>query len=63
MTILFFFLNLNPHKGRTFKEHVREFDFIGLGLIVCGVVCLLIGFNFSETNCQYIYMINSEGFV
>ncbi|KAF8921132.1 MFS general substrate transporter [Mucidula mucida] len=50
--ILFFFLNLNPHVGRTFREHVQTFDFIGLGLIVSGVICLLIGFNFSETSCS-----------
>ena len=49
--LLFFFLNLNPHQGKGFREHVREFDFIGLGLMVVGVVCLLIGFNFSETTC------------
>ncbi|KAF7973419.1 hypothetical protein HWV62_15227 [Athelia sp. TMB] len=48
--ILFFFLNLNPHKGRTFREHAAEFDFLGLGLIVAGVVCLLLGFNSGETN-------------
>ncbi|SJL00547.1 related to multidrug resistance proteins [Armillaria ostoyae] len=50
--ILFFFLNLNPHPGRTLREHTREFDFMGLGLIVAGVVCLLIGFNFSEASWQ-----------
>ncbi|KAK0210903.1 MFS general substrate transporter [Desarmillaria ectypa] len=50
--ILFFFLNLNPHPGRSLHEHVQEFDFIGLGLIVAGVVCLLIGFNFSEASWQ-----------
>jgi MFS family permease len=49
-TILFFFLNLNPHQGRSFREHVAEFDFLGLGLIVAGIVCLLIGFNSSETS-------------
>ncbi|GJE95150.1 MFS general substrate transporter [Phanerochaete sordida] len=48
--ILFFFLNLNPHHGKSFREHVAEFDFIGLLLIVGGVVCILIGFNFSETS-------------
>jgi hypothetical protein len=48
--ILFFFLNLNPHQGRTFREHVNDFDFIGLGLIIAGVVCLLLGFNSSETS-------------
>lgn len=46
--MFFFFLNLNPHKGKTFREHVSEFDFIGLGLIIAGVVCMLIGFNNSE---------------
>lgn len=46
--LLFMFLNLNPHQGKSWREHVREFDFIGLGLMVVGVVCLLIGFNFSE---------------
>lgn len=48
--LLFFFLNLNPHRGKTFSEHVQEFDFSGLVLIVAGVVCLLIGFNNSETS-------------
>ncbi|THU87242.1 MFS general substrate transporter, partial [Dendrothele bispora CBS 962.96] len=48
--ILFFFLNLNPRPHKTFKEHAREFDFIGLLLIVAGVLCLLIGFNSSETS-------------
>ncbi|KAH7889438.1 major facilitator superfamily domain-containing protein [Phlebopus sp. FC_14] len=47
--LLFFFLNLNPHQGRSLRDHVREFDFVGLALIISGVVCLLIGFNFSET--------------
>ncbi|KAI0798031.1 MFS general substrate transporter [Abortiporus biennis] len=46
--LLFFFLNLNPHQGKTFREHVAEFDFIGFILLVGGVVVLLIGFNFSE---------------
>jgi hypothetical protein len=52
IAILFFFLNLNPHKGKTFQEHVREFDFLGLGLIIIAVICLLLGFNSSETSCE-----------
>ncbi|KAF8201537.1 MFS amino acid permease [Pholiota molesta] len=48
--LLFFFLNLNPHQGRTLKQHTQEFDFLGLGLIVAGVVLVLIGFNESETS-------------
>ncbi|KAJ7097805.1 MFS amino acid permease [Mycena belliarum] len=50
MALLFFFLNLNPRPLRTFREHNREFDYIGLLLIVAGVVCLLVGFNSSETS-------------
>ncbi|KAG1756595.1 MFS general substrate transporter [Suillus paluster] len=50
--LLFFFLNLNPHQGRPFREHIQEFDFVGLFLIVTGVVCLLVGFNSSETTWQ-----------
>ncbi|KAL0946650.1 hypothetical protein HGRIS_012844 [Hohenbuehelia grisea] len=46
--MLFFFLNLNPHQGRTLHQHLQEFDFIGLFLIIAGVVCLLLGFNRSE---------------
>lgn len=52
--ILFFFLNLNPHEGRPFKEHMETFDFLGLFLIVGGVICLLLGFNESETSCMLI---------
>jgi len=50
--ILFFFLNLNPHQGRTLEQHVQEFDFVGLVLVMAGVICLLIGFNSSETSCE-----------
>ncbi|KAI0807335.1 MFS amino acid permease [Fomes fomentarius] len=48
--LLLFFLNLNPHHGRTLREHVRDFDFVGLFTIVAGVVLILLGFNFSETS-------------
>ena len=50
--ILWFFLNLNPHHGKSLREHLAEFDFLGLALIVGGVVLILIGFNFSETSCK-----------
>lgn len=46
--MLFFFLNLNPHQGRTFREHAADFDFVGLTLIVGGIICVLLGFNESE---------------
>uniref|UniRef100_D8PSN8 Major facilitator superfamily (MFS) profile domain-containing protein n=1 Tax=Schizophyllum commune (strain H4-8 / FGSC 9210) TaxID=578458 RepID=D8PSN8_SCHCM len=48
IAVLFFFLHLNPHQGRSLREHVAAFDFVGLFLIVGGVICLLLGFNFSE---------------
>ncbi|KAJ6607896.1 major facilitator superfamily domain-containing protein [Mycena sp. CBHHK59/15] len=39
--LLFFFLNLNPHHGKTLMDHIREFDFM--------VICLLLGFNHSQS--------------
>ncbi|KAN0112081.1 MFS amino acid permease [Russula decolorans] len=48
--LLFFFLNLNPHKGRTLQEHMDDFDFAGLGLLLAGTVCFLIGLNSGETS-------------
>ncbi|RDX43364.1 MFS amino acid permease [Lentinus brumalis] len=48
--LLFFFLNLNPHQGRSFREHLAVFDFVGLLLIFAGVILILLGFNFSETS-------------
>jgi hypothetical protein len=50
--ILFFFLNLNPHKGMTLKQHMNEFDFLGLALLVAGAVCALLGLTSGETNCM-----------
>ena len=49
-------MNLNPHHGRSFREHMREFDFVGLLLIVAGVVLILLGFNFSETSCECLVL-------
>jgi EmrB/QacA subfamily drug resistance transporter len=48
--ILFFFLNLNPHQGMSLQQHISQFDFLGLGLLMSGVVCVLIGLNSGETN-------------
>ncbi|KAH7929621.1 MFS general substrate transporter [Leucogyrophana mollusca] len=48
--LLFFFLNLNPHQKKPVRDYVREFDFIGLFSFIGGVVCLLVGFNFSQTS-------------
>ncbi|KAH9928567.1 major facilitator superfamily domain-containing protein [Epithele typhae] len=48
--LLFFFLNLNPHHGRSWREHAHEFDVVGLVLLISGIVMILLGFNFSETS-------------
>ncbi|GJE93247.1 MFS general substrate transporter [Phanerochaete sordida] len=49
LACLFFTLHLNPPQHRkSVRAHVAEFDFLGLALIVGGVVCVLIGFNQSE---------------
>lgn len=53
--ILFINLHLNPRQGRTFREHVQDFDFVGLILIVAGVVLLLLGFNETETSCTSFF--------
>ncbi|KAF8149269.1 MFS general substrate transporter [Mycena galopus ATCC 62051] len=46
--LLFMFLNLNPHASKPSRDFVREFDFVGLFLLVAGVACLLLGFCQSE---------------
>ncbi|KAF8843667.1 MFS general substrate transporter [Paxillus ammoniavirescens] len=48
--LLFIFLNVNPHQKRPLRDQVAELDFIGLFGLVAGVICLLIGFNFSQTS-------------
>lgn len=50
MLLLVLFLNLNPTPKRSFKSYVDKFDFLGLFLIVAGVVAFLIGFHYSETS-------------
>jgi len=48
--MLFFFLNLNPTPKRSVKEVIGEFDFVGLFLLIGGVVLLLVGFNNSQNS-------------
>ena len=48
--ILFFFLHLNPHEKKPVREHIAELDIVGILLFVAGVVCLLLGFNYSQTS-------------
>ncbi|KAJ7648103.1 MFS general substrate transporter [Roridomyces roridus] len=46
--VLFFSLNLNPHQGKSFEEHVREFDFLGVFLLIGGVLSLMMGLSQSQ---------------
>lgn len=46
--LLFFFLHLNPHQGRSLREHVSEFDFLGLLLVIGGIVSVLLGFSYGQ---------------
>ncbi|KAI0044548.1 MFS amino acid permease [Auriscalpium vulgare] len=50
VVLLLFFLHLNPHHGKSLREHVQEFDFIGLFLLIAGAVCVLMGFSQSENS-------------
>ncbi|CAE6445742.1 putative transporter C3H1,06c [Rhizoctonia solani AG-1 IB] len=43
-------LRLNPTPKKPFSHYVAEFDFLGLFLIMSGVVLLLVGFNSGESN-------------
>lgn len=41
--ILFWFLNLNPVKQKSWKQHAKELDYIGIVLIIGGIVMFLLG--------------------
>ncbi|KDN44417.1 hypothetical protein RSAG8_05464, partial [Rhizoctonia solani AG-8 WAC10335] len=42
-------LRLNPTPKKPFSHYVAEFDFLGLFLIMSGVILLLVGFNSGES--------------
>lgn len=50
LVLLFFFLNLNPHTPPKFAYLLSTFDFLGLFLLVAGLVVLLVGFTSGETS-------------
>ncbi|KDE08593.1 hypothetical protein MVLG_01057 [Microbotryum lychnidis-dioicae p1A1 Lamole] len=50
LLVLIFYLNLNPHKTAPLADLVRTFDFLGLGLIVGGLILLLVGFSSGEVS-------------
>ncbi|BGO88825.1 hypothetical protein NBRC10512_002180 [Rhodotorula toruloides] len=50
LVLLFFFLNLNPHTPPKIAYLISTFDFLGLFLLVAGLVVLLVGFTSGETS-------------
>ncbi|KAI9574226.1 major facilitator superfamily domain-containing protein [Boletus coccyginus] len=46
--LLFVFLNVHPVPKRPLRDQVAELDFVGLFSLVAGIVCLLVGLNFSK---------------
>ncbi|KDQ18065.1 hypothetical protein BOTBODRAFT_29384 [Botryobasidium botryosum FD-172 SS1] len=50
LALLFFTLHLNPRSSiKSFRQHLQEFDFAGLTLLIVGIVCILLGFQESQT--------------
>ncbi|KAF8212094.1 major facilitator superfamily domain-containing protein [Mycena galopus ATCC 62051] len=47
---LIFVFEPQPRPLRTLSQHNKEFDYVGLVLMVSGVIVLLVGFNSSETS-------------
>jgi hypothetical protein len=54
--ILFFFLNLNPHQGMSLWHHLSQFDFLGLTLLMSGIVCVLLGLDSGDNGCESSFM-------
>ncbi|GAA5957862.1 hypothetical protein JCM21900_001290 [Sporobolomyces salmonicolor] len=48
--IIAFFLHLNPHTPPSASFLLADFDFLGLFLLISGLVVLLVGFTSGETN-------------
>jgi hypothetical protein len=48
--IIFFFLKVNPVQKKPLRQHVTEFDFIGLFTIMVGVALVILGFNEGESD-------------
>lgn len=36
----------------TLQQHIKEFDFLGLALLMAGSVCFLVGLDSGETSCM-----------
>lgn len=50
LAILAYCLKLNPTNSMSFRQFYSTFDFLGLFLILAGVVLVLLGFNSGETS-------------
>ncbi|TIA87123.1 hypothetical protein E3P99_03372 [Wallemia hederae] len=50
LVALTWFLKLNPTDRPQWKDVLKQFDFVGLFLIIAGAVCLILGFSFASTD-------------
>ncbi|KAE9409632.1 MFS general substrate transporter [Gymnopus androsaceus JB14] len=50
---LLYFLKLNPTPRKPLRFYISQFDFLGLGLFIAGIICLLVGFQLGETSWFY----------
>ncbi|GAA6000904.1 hypothetical protein JCM10207_004712 [Rhodosporidiobolus poonsookiae] len=50
LVLLFFFLKLNPHTPPKLSYLLSTFDFIGLFLLITGLIILLVGFTSGESS-------------
>lgn len=55
--ILFFFLNLNSHQGMSLRHHLNQFDFLGLTLLMSGIVCILLGLDSGDNGSKTIVLL------
>lgn len=50
--LLLIFLKVKPGRQKSFRQHISEFDFLGVFLICGGVGILILAFNFAEKSWQ-----------
>jgi hypothetical protein len=48
LLLLIFFLKLNPHEPPKFAHFLATFDFLGLALLMSGIILLCVGFTSGE---------------
>lgn len=57
--VLIPFLRLNPVERKTLRQLAKDFDFVGLTLIIAGVVLLLVGFTNGQNSWSSAYTLST----